>query len=260
MFGYDKNEMLGKKAHRLLAPLDLQEKAHSGLKRFARTGEGRALNSPLELQARHKNGKDIYIELHVGRIRRGNRWWGVGAAIDISAHKIREKMLADEAETDQLTGVKNRRCFLRLAEQALNNRRFDDSAIYLLMLDLDHFKKINDEHGHAIGDKVLRILTSQCEQNLRSTDLFGRIDGEEFAAVMRGNERRAIVAAADRIRSAFDHEELVIDGHTLKLRTSVSIGLAQINTPHETLEEGLKRADAALYQAKSQGRNRIVSD
>lgn len=257
LFGYSQKELEGCKVHETLVPESLQQRAKEGLATFARTGTGPALEKPMELVARRKDGSEVFIQLHLGRVRKDNHWWAVGVAVDISLHKSRERMLANLAETDPLTGVGNRRSFVHLAEAELERSRQAGIPLYFLMLDLDHFKTINDNYGHAIGDAVLCEFAAICTRNLRDTDLFGRIGGEEFAAVMTGKGIRDVFGVAERIRKAFIGVTVRIGKQCLKIDTSVSIGLVRVDPSQDTVENALDKADTALYKAKELGRNRI---
>jgi diguanylate cyclase (GGDEF)-like protein/PAS domain S-box-containing protein len=262
LFGYEHDELKGQKVHESLIPDLMRNQAGKGFNEFLLCGKGSVLNNPTELLARRKDGSEIFIELYLERIRRGDSWWAVGAAVDISKHKKREARLVNQAGTDPLTGVRNRRSFMRLAEEMLKDRRLEGEGLqlYFLMFDLDHFKRINDSYGHMTGDQVLRAFANLCVQNLRDTDLFARIGGEEFAAVVRSRNLHSVANVAERIRLAYCCDTQVeVDGKALDLDTSVSIGLVQVDPQCESLESGLKRADVALYRAKSKGRNQIIS-
>ncbi|MDP3479427.1 MAG: sensor domain-containing diguanylate cyclase [Desulfoprunum sp.] len=258
LFGYSQEELGGCKVHETLIPESLQQRARDGLAAFAQIG-GLVLENPQELIARRKDGSEVFIELYVGRVRREDHWWAVGAAIDISLHKSREQLLASLAETDQLTGIGNRRSFLRLAEAELKRCHHAGLPLFFLMFDLDHFKAVNDRYGHAAGDEILRKFAAICTGNLRDTDLFGRIGGEEFAAVMTGKGLQNVLGVAERIRMAFIGVTIPVGEQSLEIDTSVSIGLVRVDPAQDTVESGLKKADAALYLAKTQGRNRVVT-
>ena len=257
LFGYNQKELKDCKVHETLIPKSFQQRVKEGLAAFARTGTGPGLEKPMELVARRKDGSEVSIELHVGRVRRNNRWWAVGAAMDISLYKSREQMLANLAETDPLTGVRNRRSFVYMAEAEFRRSQQMGTPLYFLMYDLDHFKKINDSYGHVAGDDVLREFAAICTRNLRDSDLFGRIGGEEFAAVMTGKDLRAVFGVAERIRKAFVGVTVRVGDQCQKIDTSVSIGLVLVDPLQDTVESGLEKADAALYQAKALGRNRV---
>jgi diguanylate cyclase (GGDEF)-like protein len=129
-------------------------------------------------------------------------------------------------------------------------------ALALAMLDIDHFKEVNDTYGHDIGDKVLKRLTDTCSQNLRLIDHFGRIGGEEFVCIFPETDEAQAMLCAERLRQSV--EAIKIDMPDGPLRFTVSIGVATLNTHHPDLDALLKDADRALYRAKRGGRNRVV--
>jgi len=180
----------------------------------------------------------------------------VGLA-DVSAQKALEEQLRTLATTDALTGIFNRRHFLELAEAELARASRYGHPVSIAMLDLDHFKAINDSFGHGAGDGVLRGLVTLLRTKLRSVDVLGRIGGEEFALLLPETETAAAAATLERLRKAVEAHpfegEAFADGRAV----TVSIGLASVNKG-ESLTDVLQRADGALYGAKSAGRNRVV--
>jgi diguanylate cyclase (GGDEF)-like protein len=159
------------------------------------------------------------------------------------------------ARTDGLTGIANRAAFLEKAERALQRCRRDGAPIAVLMFDLDRFKRVNDQYGHAVGDAVLRAFCDVVTAALRPCDRFGRLGGEEFAVVMPGCGIEAAFARAERIRAAFVETCRFVGMHQVK--ATVSGGVAGSETSVDALEALLAHADAALYAAKGEGRNRI---
>jgi diguanylate cyclase (GGDEF)-like protein len=157
---------------------------------------------------------------------------------------------------DPLTGIPNRRAFLDAAARRLKQRSRDPQPVSVLLFDLDRFKALNDQYGHAVGDRVLRTFTDMAAAELRSTDLLSRLGGEEFAAILFGAEASAAAATAERIRTNFAEANAVLDGYSVG--ASVSVGVASIpaDQPVE-IEALLTRADEALYVAKARGRNRV---
>ena len=159
------------------------------------------------------------------------------------------------ASIDSLTGIANRRAFLETAVRALKQRTRTPQPVSALLFDLDRFKSINDRYGHAVGDRVLRAFADVAAVELRSTDLLGRLGGEEFGAVLFGAEASSAAATAERIRWNFASMPL---GSGDQLGVSVSIGVASVSASEPTeIESLLTRADEALYVAKARGRNRI---
>jgi diguanylate cyclase (GGDEF)-like protein len=159
------------------------------------------------------------------------------------------------ASIDSLTGIANRRAFLETALRALKQRTRTPQPVSALLFDLDRFKSINDRYGHAVGDRVLRAFADVAAVELRSTDLLGRLGGEEFGALLFGAEASSAAATAERIRRNFASMPL---GNGDQLGVSVSIGVASVSASEPTeIESLLTRADEALYVAKARGRNRI---
>jgi len=159
------------------------------------------------------------------------------------------------ATTDPLTQVWNRRHLLTLGQQELNRAKRYHRDLSVLMVDIDHFKKINDTYGHAIGDKVLITLTQTLAKSMRSTDHFGRFGGEEFLVFLPESDSKAAANVAERIRETV--ATMMISIPETDLTLTVSIGVATHNDD-STIEMLIKQADDALYHAKNQGRNQVV--
>ncbi len=155
---------------------------------------------------------------------------------------------------DHLTSILNRRAFIQNATLALHIAIRQQAPVSLLMLDIDHFKWINDTHGHAVGDVVLRVIAARVGQMLRTQDIFGRLGGEEFAVLMFGSGEAA-TEVAERLRFAIEQ----LESHDAPgVRCTASIGVCTcIPQSQEDLTRLLNNADAALYQAKVDGRNRV---
>ncbi|NRF27992.1 diguanylate cyclase [Vibrio coralliilyticus] len=179
--------------------------------------------------------------------------WG----ILIQAYENRsvyEKQLYLEATTDGLTQLKNRRYFMALGENEQRMHRYQNKELCLLLIDIDHFKRINDTYGHSVGDEALKHIVHLCEQNLRKTDILGRLGGEEFAVLLPDTTMDDALDVANRIRESVRESPFCVE-HS-RLRLTVSIGIAKLQTqPH--FEELLEQADKAMYQAKHAGRNTI---
>jgi diguanylate cyclase (GGDEF)-like protein/PAS domain S-box-containing protein len=180
----------------------------------------------------------------------------VGIAEDITEKKRLEGELHRLATTDVLTQSSNRRHFFECARREFEHARQYGSPLGFLLLDLDDFKKINDQYGHQLGDQVLQRL-AQCGANaLRRGDLFGRIGGEEFAALFPGCEPDIALQVAERLqrevqRLNFQHDDV-------SFGITVSQGLTSLRAADANLEALYARADAAMYLAKRQGKNQIV--
>lgn len=162
--------------------------------------------------------------------------------------------LNHQASTDSLTGVMNRRAFHRHTAIVFNEPA---PAAYLLMLDLDHFKQINDRYGHAAGDLVLVSFAEAVRGKLRATDLLGRTGGEEFSVLLPDTDAQMALTIAERIRSGVEALQISTGDGKPPLRVTVSIGIAPV-LPGSTFDQCAAEADKALYAAKNGGRNRVA--
>jgi len=159
--------------------------------------------------------------------------------------------LSLSARQDSLTGVMTRGYFLERFEEEIARSVRQRLSCTLLLIDIDHFKQVNDRYGHPVGDQVLVKLTRLMQDSIRSSDICGRMGGEEFAVLLTDTPKDEAVSVAERIRAAsreISHE---------KWEGGVSVGVAELRAPEETLDQLYKRADDALYEAKRTGRNRV---
>ncbi len=194
-----------------------------------------------------------WLQLSEHRTPQGYR---VGSRIDITERKQLVAELREQASNDALTGLPNRRHYLQRLEDELERvRRQTTSEACVLMLDLDHFKRVNDQHGHAAGDSLLRHFANLLRQELRSTDTAGRMGGEEFALILPGSNLMAARTFAQRICDRLAVHPLLLGGRPVS--ATVSIGIAAITRDDLSADSVLLRADRALYEAKGSGRNRV---
>ncbi|MEJ7805127.1 MAG: diguanylate cyclase, partial [Telluria sp.] len=187
------------------------------------------------------------------RMADGSTVWH-GFISDITAHKLLERQLQDAAATDFLTGLPNRRHIMARMEQELARVQRDPSALAaVLMFDLDLFKEINDRHGHAMGDDVLRHFSQVLLHELRKVDSVGRIGGEEFVIVLSGADTLDACGFAERVRARLAEAPLRDAG--MVIAVTVSIGVSAMVREDVTINASLSRADGALYLAKQAGRD-----
>jgi diguanylate cyclase (GGDEF)-like protein len=198
-------------------------------------------------------GSAIFATPWIGLVTLEGLLNAIGLAVLILAMTKERMELAhrDAAMLDPLTGIANRRAFLELATRALKQRARDRQPVAVMLFDLDRFKSVNDRFGHSAGDRVLRAFCEVAGKTLRAEDTFGRLGGEEFAALLSGVPPFGAAATAERIRAAF--EAAVGEVAT----TTVSVGIVTSGRPGADIELLLDRADEALYVAKANGRNRI---
>ena len=180
---------------------------------------------------------------------------------ELKKHKNNLQGLVDErtneleilATIDDLTKIYNRRKFFELAKKEFARNSRYKHGLAIIMIDIDHFKKINDLHGHQTGDKTLQRLTSTISSLIRNTDIFGRIGGEEFSLILPETPKQAAKEFAERMRACIENEK-----HPKINRLTISMGLTQLYDD-DTFESAFNRADVALYAAKNNGRNCVVS-
>ena len=165
---------------------------------------------------------------------------------------------AQLAATDPLTGALNRRTFVDLARKQLSRARRVDGPLSLVLLDVDHFKNVNDTHGHLAGDEVLRRFAEVVRDQLRTEDVFVRYGGEEFCLLLPDVPGPGAVALAGRIRKAVAKTSFAMEGKGISLTVSAGVA-ARIDEGPEALDALIARADEALYIAKSRGRNRVAA-
>jgi diguanylate cyclase (GGDEF)-like protein len=179
----------------------------------------------------------------------------IAVAIRRHALSIETKLIWD-ATHDPLTEIHNRAWLTLEAEQAFSMARRYRSDLVFAMLDIDHFKRVNDTYGHQVGDQVLKAVARTVQSVLRQTDGFGRLGGEEFLCILHHTSRDTALQCAERIREAVSAIEVPAENEVV--RVTISIGLAQMMDPHAGWEDMLKKADEALYDAKRSGRNCVT--
>ncbi len=189
--------------------------------------------------------------LYSGLVRNREQMTGVNANL-----RAANSELAVRAERDDLTGIPNRRAILGRLAQALKDHRREGSGLSVLMVDLDHFKAINDQLGHLGGDHILAQVAVRLKDAVRSSDAVGRYGGEEFLVLLQSARAAHARIVANKLLQVIRAQPFFYQGRAVPV--TVSIGVATIHAVDQTLEELVGRADQALYQAKRQGRDRQV--
>jgi diguanylate cyclase (GGDEF)-like protein len=159
------------------------------------------------------------------------------------------------ARTDPLTNMLNRRAFFECGSVEIERSVRYKSSLAVIMIDLDHFKSVNDNYGHAAGDNTLLTVANTLKEMIRNVDIIGRIGGEEFAVIVPHADLKIATELAQRLRLGIEKAELIIDDKPVNI--TACFGIASINVKSESLDDALKRADKALYLAKENGRNRV---
>ena len=180
----------------------------------------------------------------------------VGFRVDITELKMREAQLKELLVTDSLTGAMTRREILSRTEEEVQRSHRYGAPVSVIYFDVDHFKKVNDTHGHAMGDKALAKLAKTVRSEIRNTDMFGRLGGEEFMLLLPETLMDDAASLAERIRRAV--ESTMIRSGNAAISITVSAGVAQL-APKQAATDLLAEADDLLYQAKNSGRNRVCT-
>lgn len=186
-----------------------------------------------------------------------------GQIKDSSSEIKRLKMELDKATSiakiDELTQIPNRRGFNEIMDNVMTNANTEQSSFAMLLIDIDHFKKINDVYGHLVGDSILRYLAKSLQNEIKGQDYVARIGGEEFVVILPNTPYSASISVADGIRKKVAARPLHVKGQENPIKLTISIGVDMYQLG-ESADELFERADKNLYQAKCDGRNRVCGE
>ena len=251
LLGYSRTEALGRDLHQLIAPdryLAIQQAAFA---KFQQSGQGNAVGTSMELEACHKDGREIAVEVSLSSLELPDGWHSVGILRDISERKQMESQIRHLATHDALTGLPGRvLAHDRLAMAISLPHR---ALIAVMFVDLDNFKNVNDTFGHSNGDYVLRHVAKKMRSSLRDKDTLARVGGDEFLVIatdLRSQDDAAIVAK--KIISVVTEP---IQWHGGEAVVGASIGISLYPSDATDLEELIQKADAAMYNVKKTGKN-----
>lgn len=255
LLGYAEEELVGYTVD-VLVPSDKRPQ-HARHRKEAMIGmEPRSMGRLMFLEARTKSGTCIPVEIALTPLASDHGEFVVATVRDAKRQRTLINQLNDLASTDPLTGALNRRSFYKVAERELERKTRYSSSVSVMMIDIDHFKQINDVHGHEAGDKALKAMTRVCLEHLRKNDGFARLGGEEFAIIAPEISLDRAQLLAERLRQALSEIEVATDTDTFSF--TVSMGLTEVADADDEIDTALKRADTALYNAKKSGRNRVI--
>jgi two-component system cell cycle response regulator len=218
-------------------------------------GDRRKLNQALEMGVNDYLTRPVDKNELIARVRtqlRKKRY------ADRLRHNV--QLSLEMAITDQLTGLHNRRYMARHLDNLIAGARKSGKPLAFLIMDIDHFKSVNDSHGHDSGDEVLREFAGRISANVRGIDLACRYGGEEFVVVMPDTDMAFAYTVAERLRKSVEEAAFAISREPHKLNITISIGIAGSEGNVDSADKLLHRADQALYRAKREGRNRVVAD
>jgi diguanylate cyclase (GGDEF)-like protein/PAS domain S-box-containing protein len=250
IFGWAEHELLGKPMT-IFMPEQYRADHLKGMERIKSTGESRYFGRITEMQGLRKNGDIFPIELSVSMWKTGEGVFYSGIIRDITKRKQLESELEKTATTDKLTQAYNRTKFHEVIKTEFERAKRYNHIVSMIMFDIDHFKKINDTHGHAVGDYVLQALTQIVMENLREIDYLVRWGGEEFIVIAPETDVEKAKVLAERIRKAIEGYRFDQAG-----TVTISLGVTQYGE-NDTADSFIKRADDAMYAAKAKGRNRV---
>jgi diguanylate cyclase (GGDEF)-like protein/PAS domain S-box-containing protein len=248
--GYSNSKIMGKLALDIIAKED-KELVATRIKEVFEKGEGF-----VEAALLNKNGEKIAYFFTGRRITLQEKNYIVGLGQDITERKQMEQQLWTLANTDFLTGLMSRRYFMqKIEDEFAHLRNHEMPYCSILMLDLDHFKHINDTYGHAVGDTVLKHFSALLQSNLRQMDVAGRLGGEEFAIILPYVDANEAKKCAERLRNIIETTPIIENDKTISITVSIGISTFKENDPFA--DTALIRADNALFAAKNSGRNSI---
>ena len=254
LFGFPNGAALGARIQDIATP-DLQTDEDLNLDEMLQTALSGQV-AECEGWARRHARTTFWAEMTMSRVDGPDGIEGITLVARDATRRHRERtVLLQRAQFDHLTKLPNRGHFEELAQLELSRWRASGVPFCIGLLDVDHFKKVNDTWGHPAGDEVLRAIARTCKQGVRDVDVVGRHGGEEFILLFAGTDLDGAVIAAERIRAAVEELATAVDG--VEIRVTASLGIAQVESGLTALDRITARADHALYQAKSQGRNRV---
>ncbi len=261
MFGYAGENLVGQPLS-MLIPREYRASHAALVDGFRDSQQGGRFMEGRRMQTygRNSDGSAFPVSVSILKSGRGSTAALVAIVRDITEQKMIENELARLASIDPLTGILNRRTFLLRAEEECARSQRHKHPMAIAMLDIDHFKSINDRYGHAVGDRAIRHVADTVAARLRKPDVFGRWGGEEFALLLPDTDEDNALNLAQRLRQDVEQSPLGLEAsHEPPLCMAVSIGVAGFEQCHASMKEALDRADLALYLAKGKGRNRVCS-
>lgn len=252
VLGYKQHEMLGHPMVDFYNTPDERQKIVQAIT------EGGGKATKVEAGLRHKHGNIVWISTNAFiRFDANRQPISVdGVARDITERKKMEDQLTALTRTDSLTEVYSRNYFLDKSQEIIELMHRYQRPASMMMMDLDHFKKINDSYGHHTGDLVLIAFTLACQQEIRESDILGRLGGEEFGLMLPETSLHSAKALAERILQATAAIAIPYDDTFINI--TVSIGIVELKAGNKTLHSLMRSADIAMYQAKERGRNQLA--
>ncbi|MDQ7787258.1 MAG: PAS domain S-box protein [Thermodesulfovibrionales bacterium] len=249
IFGYSEDEIIGRSL-RMLMPERYREDHQKGIERMKTQAESKYFGRFTEMHGLRKDGSEFPLELSVAMWKVDREIYFSAIIRDITKRKKLERELEKNATTDMLTQAFNRTKFDEIIKREIERVKRYAHPLSMIMFDIDYFKHVNDQHGHTVGDYILKTLTRVVKENLREIDALVRWGGEEFTIIAPETKLELAKILAERIRVAVEHYPFEIVG-----RITISLGVTQFRK-QDTEDTFITRTDDALYTAKRRGRNR----
>lgn len=257
LFGYTQDEVIGQPLTRLI-PERFRARHDEYVNQFAHSPvNSRQMDERNRVYGLHRDGTLLPVEIAISKINVNGLIEFTGVIRDIADRIHLMDLLQKQAATDELTGLPNRRAFTDTVENMFRSTE----NISLFILDIDHFKTVNDTYGHDVGDEVLKALAEVGRVNSRKMDIFARLGGEEFVAALPETNLEQARGIADKLRAMIEGQNFEFkwkNGQVIPF--TVSIGVATRQHGEHEVGRVLKRADEALYRAKEGGRNQVMTE
>lgn len=248
--GYSREEAIGK-SPRILQSHETDAATKTTIRKALQKQE------PVRVTIKNysKSGESYWLDLSIMPLKNDEGVVTHFMAIerDVTEHKILEQKLEILSNTDELTGLYNLRSFNTISNNEYSRFKREGHTYSVLLIDIDFFKSINDTYGHAIGDLAIQHLTTLCKNNIRSHDVMARVGGEEFCIMLPDTNKNSAYMIAEKLRTQLNNDPLIIDDNTIV--STISIGVAESDINDKTHKDIINRADKALYEAKSKGRD-----
>jgi diguanylate cyclase (GGDEF)-like protein/PAS domain S-box-containing protein len=253
LMGYTADEVVGQNPKLLQGP-GTDDKTRYKIRKAMR--EGTSIRT--QILNYDKAGNELWLDINMVPLFDENGTLTYYAAIerDLTEYKKLQSHLENMATIDSLTGLANRQAFMQRAKNEFNRARRYTRPMTVVMIDIDHFKSINDKYGHAAGDEVLRQIADICHNSLRGSDFIGRVGGEEFVLLLPDTPQNHAYNVAERMRTHLYETPIELENGTT-LNITASFGVAHMNEDDSDFNAILERADEAMYHAKHEGRNQV---
>ena len=254
MTGYSAEEVIGK-TPRILQSSDTEEKEKLAIRKALEKKEAVRVT----LRNYTKLGKEYWIDLSILPLRdkKGDVTHFASIQRDITEQKNLERKLQVLCRTDPLTTAANRRAFNEILSQEFSRFKRSQKEYALIMIDIDHFKSVNDKYGHAVGDQVLIEVTERCKDNLRYHDIVARLGGEEFCVLLPYTTAMHAEGIAERLRGKIESMPIISEGSRIKV--TISVGISLVCSDDSDGHDAMQRADQKLLEAKQNGRNQVCA-